>query len=49
MGGPIDIVFGVFSEIYARLLKSITLEFFSIYSKSYINLNVKRCLKLNGL
>ena len=43
-----DMTFGVFSEIYVRLLKSITSNFFSRYSKSYNNLNVKSCLKLNG-
>ena len=47
LGGPMDIIFGVFSEIYVRLLKSITWYFFSRYSKSYNNLNVKSCLKLN--
>ena len=48
MGGPMDMIFGMFSEVYARLLKSITSQFFSRYSKSYNNLNVKGCLKLNG-
>ena len=48
MGDPMAMIFGLFSEIYARLLKSITLQFFSRYSKGYINLNVKSCLKLNG-
>ena len=48
MGGPMDMIFGVFSETYVRLLKSITSQFFSRYSKSYNNLNVKSCLKLNG-
>ena len=47
MGGLTDMIFGVFSETYMRLLKSITSQFFSRYSKSYNNLNVKRCLKLN--
>ena len=47
MGGPMDITFGMFSETYVRLLKSIT-SFFSRYSRSYNNLNVKSCLKLNG-
>ena len=44
-----DMTFGVFSEIYVRLLKSITSNFFSRYSKSYNNLNVKSCLKLKAL
>ena len=41
MGGPMDMNFGVFSETHAR-------QFFSRYSKSYNNLNVKSCLKLNS-
>ena len=48
MGGPMDFVFGLFSDNYVSLLKSITSQFFSRYSKSYNNLNVKSCLKLNG-
>ena len=48
MAGPMDMIFGVFSETYLRLLKSITSQFFSRYSKSYNNLDVKSCLKLNG-
>ena len=48
MGGLMDMIFGVFSETYVRLLKSITSQFLSRYSKSYNNLNVKSCLKLNG-
>ena len=48
MGGRMDMIFSVFSETYVRLLKSITSQFFSRYSKSYNNLNVKSCLKLNG-
>ena len=46
MRGPM--VLSVFSETYVRLLTSITSQFFSICSKSYNNLNVKKCLKLNG-
>ena len=46
MRGPM--VLSVFSETYVRLLTSITSQFFSRYSKSYTNLNVKSCLKLNG-
>ena len=46
-GAPTDMIFGLFSEIYVGLLKSIASQFFSRYSESYINLNVKSCLKLN--
>ena len=35
MGGPIDMIFGVFSETYVRLLEGISSQFFSRYSKSY--------------
>ena len=48
MGSPMDIIFGVYSETYVRLLKSMTQQFFSKYTKSYNNLNVKSGLKLNG-
>ena len=48
MGGPMDMIFNVFSETFVRFLKSITSQFFSRYSKSYNNVNVKSCLKLNG-
>ena len=48
MGGPIDVIFGLFSDTYMRLLKSITSQFSSRYSKSYNNGNVKGCLKRNG-
>ena len=48
MRSPADMFFGEFSETYVRLLKSITLQFFSRHSKSHNNLNVKKCLKLNG-
>ena len=41
MGGPMDMIFGVCSEVYVRLPKSRILQFFSKYSKSHINLNVK--------
>ena len=44
MDDTVDMIFGLFSEIYVRLLKIITSQFFSRYSKSYINLNVKSCL-----
>ena len=42
-------IFGVFWETYVRLLISITSQFLSRCSKSYNNLNVKICLKLNFL
>ena len=48
MGGPIDVIFGVFSDTYVGLLKSITSQFLSRHSKNYNNLNVKRYLKING-
>ena len=48
MGGPMDMIFGVFLETYVRLLKSITLQFYSRYNKTYNNLNAQSCLKLNG-
>ena len=48
MGGPMDAIFGVFSDTNVRLLKNMTYQFFSRYTKSYNNLNVKSCLKLNG-
>ena len=48
MGVPMDMVFAAFSDTYTRLLKSKTSQFFSIYSKSYTNLNVESCLKLRG-
>ena len=34
MGVPIDMIFGLFSDIYVRLPKSITLQFFLRYSKN---------------
>ena len=45
MGDPMDMIFGVLSEAYVRLLKSIISQFCSKYSKSYNNLNVKKLLK----
>ena len=41
MRGPMDMIFGAFSETYVRLLISITSQFFSRCTKSYNNLNVK--------
>ena len=46
---PMDMIFGMFSETNVWLLKSIISQFFSKYSKRYNILNVKSCLKLNGL
>ena len=40
---PMDMIFGLSSDIYVRLPKSITLQFFPRYSKNYINLNVRSC------
>ena len=40
MRSPVDMIFGVFSEIYVRLLTSITSQFFSRHSKTYNNLNL---------
>ena len=34
MSGPMDMIFGVFSETNVRLLKNINSQFFSNYSKS---------------
>ena len=48
MGSSMDMVFGIFLETYVRLVKSIILQSFSRYSKSYNNLNVKSSLKLKG-
>ena len=45
---PMDMIFGVFSETYVRLITSINSQCFSRYSKSYNNLNVKKCFKFNG-
>ena len=48
MCDPMDIIVGVFPEIYVRPLTVQLHIFFSRYSKSYNNLNIKSCLKLNG-
>ena len=42
MSGPMDMVFDMFSKINMRLLKYVSSQFFSKYSKSY---NIK-CQKL---
>ena len=47
MSGLMDMIFGMFSNTNVRLLKCITLQFFSKYSKSYNILNVKSCVELN--
>ena len=48
MRGAVDMIFGVFSETYVRLLTSIISQFVSRNRKNYNNLNVKKCLKLNA-
>ena len=48
MGGPMDMIFGVFLETIVRLLKSIISQFFSKYNKSYHILNATRYLKREG-
>ena len=48
MGGPMNMIFGVFSETNVRLLKNEISQSFSKYSKSNNKVNVKSCLKLNG-
>ena len=47
MSGLKDMIFGVFPETYVALIISISSRFFLRYSKSYTNLNVNGCLKLN--
>ena len=47
MRGLMDMIFGVFSKANVKILKYITSQFFSKYSKSYNILNVKSCLKPN--
>ena len=49
MGSPMDMIFGMFSEANVRLLKNLISQFFLKYSKRYNILNIKSCLKLNGL
>ena len=48
IGCPMDVIFGVFFRDLCEAFKIITSQFLPRYSKSYINLNVKSCLKLNG-
>ena len=36
MRGPMDMIFGVFSETYVRLLTSITSQFFSSYGMVFV-------------
>ena len=45
MLGPMDMIFGMFSETYVRLLTGISSQFFSRYSKSHNNLNVDKLVK----
>ena len=49
IGSPVDMIFGMFSQANVRLLKNVISQFLSKYSKRYNILNVKSCLKLNGL
>ena len=44
MGTPMNMIFGLFSDIYVRLPQKMILLFFSRCSKNYINLNIKSCL-----
>ena len=46
IGGPTGMIFDVYSETIVRLLKSITSQLLSKYSKSFNILNAKSCLKL---
>ena len=48
IGGPTGMIFDVYSETIVRLLKSITSQLLSKYSKSFNILNAKSCLKLEG-
>ena len=48
ISGPMDLIFGVFSEIDVRLVKNINSQFISKYSMGYNILSIKRCLKPNG-
>ena len=48
ISGPMDLIFGVFSEIDVRLVNNIISQFIAKYSKSYNILNIKRCLYLSG-
>ena len=46
--GPMNMIFGMFSETNVILLKSVFFQSFSKYRKSCNNITVKSCLKLNG-
>ena len=48
MSDPMDMTFSLFLDTNVRLLKNITLQFFSKYSKSYNKLDIKWFLKLNS-
>ena len=41
MGGPMDMIFGMFSQANVRLLKKIISQFLSKYSKRYNISNVR--------
>ena len=47
ISGPMDMIFGVFSETDVRLLKTIISQFFSKYSKSY-NIKYQKVLKTHS-
>ena len=49
MGGPIDMIAGVFRETSDGFLKSVVLQLFPKYSQSNVNLNVKSRSKFNCL
>ena len=44
MSGPMNMIFGVFSETIMRLLKHVISQFFSKYNKGFNTLNVKSFL-----
>ena len=48
MGGPMDMIFDMFSETNVRLLKNIVLQFSQNIAKVITIFHVKSCLKLNG-
>ena len=48
IGRPMDMIFGMFSQVNVRLLNNIISQLLSKYNKRYNVLNVKSCLKLNG-
>ena len=48
MRGPMDMIFGYVFRHLCEASNKYNFAFFLKYSKSYNNLNVKKCLKLNG-